>query len=100
MAKRGRVKRTPAEIRDSFRSVTNGFQLQGLELLIVPETGRVGVYERTGDGELSAVVAGVSGNTFIDICKGMLALGWRASGLPGNAGMDKPEAVDLSATEE
>ena len=69
MAKRGRTRKTVDQIRASYREMVNGLQLQdGLKLLIDPASGRVAVYEETGEGDMTALIAGVSGNTFVDGC--------------------------------
>jgi hypothetical protein len=94
---RGRQKRTIDEIKSAYKDLKDAMQLD-LKLMVDSQTGRVSVLETTPDGELSPVISNASGNSFIDICKGTIALACRAGRLPRLAGSGKAPTLEVSET--
>jgi hypothetical protein len=100
MAKqRGRQKKSVEQVREAYRVIVNGAQLDGsLKLLFDPASGRCGVYRETGEGDFVALIAGVSGNTFVDAMAIMRILLAHSDGNFLRAAPVDP--VDLSDTPE
>jgi hypothetical protein len=72
--KRGRQKQSPEVIKSAFFSLKNAVQLDDkLQIMVNPADGRDTVFAADGGGGFDTLIH-VSGNTLVDIVKGMKVL--------------------------
>jgi len=68
--KRGRQRQSVDTIRTAYHKFQNKMQISdALRLVVDKSSGRVGVFTELEGGDLDALIAGVSGNTFVDALK-------------------------------